>query len=64
MWNAPEDNASRYYSIVNKCLTDDEAFKTFKSNSDYNSIVGMSLPFQATLFLDRITKQHPEVWTP
>lgn len=55
-WNAPKDTAERYYAIVDKILTDEGAFSKFKSLDDYNSIVGMSLPYQAPLFMERIKK--------
>ena len=50
MWLASNDTQSRYEMAVNEALTDDNKFKTFKSDSNYNCIVGMSEQWQAPLF--------------
>ena len=42
MWLASEYTSSNYYNIVNDALSNDDVFNTFKSNSSYRNIVGMS----------------------
>ena len=62
MWSAPVDLSQRYFSYVKQCLTDEEMFNKFKTTDDYNAVVGMSLPWQAPYFLNRI-KTFPEIYS-
>lgn len=42
MWLASNETQSRYYLAVKSALDIDSKFKTFKSDENYNCIVGMS----------------------
>lgn len=54
MWLASHNTQSRYDRAVSETLTNEDKFKTFKSNPDYNCIVGMSEDWQAPLFYEFI----------
>lgn len=60
-WEAPHDIANNYFTFVKKAINDEELFRTFKTNNDYISVVGMSHDWQGHRFLDRI-KEHPEIY--
>jgi hypothetical protein len=62
MWKTEKDTAERYLESVKQCLTDEKAFDKFKSNNDYISIVGMSQPWQAVFFYDKI-REYPEIYS-
>lgn len=61
MWLASKSIAERYNKIVNDCLENEDVFSGFKSNPDYNSIVGMSKVWQADIWIKDIYENHPEV---
>jgi hypothetical protein len=60
MWQVPIETSENYINFVKQCLTDDALFSNFKSNPHYNSIVGMSAPWQSPHFYMGI-KQNPVV---
>jgi hypothetical protein len=60
MWSAPEYLAENYSIAVKQCLTDEVAFKNFKSNPNYIAIVGTPLPNQVGHFLSKI-HNHPNI---
>jgi len=62
MWLASNDTQSRYEIAVNEALTNDNNFKTFKSNSNYNCIVGMSEQWQAPLFYKFIEENNKSIF--
>ena len=62
MWLASNDTQSRYEIAVNEALTDDNKFKTFKSNPNYNCIVGMSEQWQAPLFYKFIEENNKSIF--
>lgn len=62
MWLASNDVQIRYEMSVNESLTDDNKFRTFKSNSNYNSIVGMSEQWQAPLFYKFIEENNKSIF--
>jgi len=62
MWLASNDTQSRYEMAVNEALTNDNNFKTFKSNSNYNCIVGMSEQWQAPLFYKFIEENNKSIF--
>jgi len=61
MWLAAKSIADRYNDIVNECLVSDKSFSTFKSNSSYNQIVGMSNGWQGDVWLKDILTNHREI---
>lgn len=62
MWLASNDTQNRYITSVNNAINNDDDFKTFKSNNNYNCIVGMSENWQAPLFLDFIKNNNPLIF--
>lgn len=63
MWLASSNTQSRYDLAVNEALVNEELFKCFKSNPNYNCIVGMSELWQAPLFYDFIEKNNKEIFS-
>lgn len=61
-WVAPENIADDYIQFVNEALTNESLFAGFKSNSRWNSIVGVSDNWQAPYFYDEI-KNHPSIFS-
>lgn len=59
MWLASNDTQSRYTQSVNNAIN---SFDNFKSNPDYNCIVGMSENWQAPLFYDFIKEHNKEIF--
>lgn len=62
MWLASNDTQTRYEQAVKEAILSEDKFKTFKSNSNYNCIVGMSDEWQAPLFYEIIKTTNPEVF--
>ncbi len=58
MWMASTNIADNYLKCVERCLIDENAFNKFKITDEYNSVVGMSLPWQSTLFYNKIKTFH------
>ena len=58
MWNAPDVNAIRYFSIVDEILTNDSLFKSFKECYNYKSIVGMSCESEGEWFANNLKNNN------
>lgn len=61
MWLANQNTQENYNLIVNDCLVNEASFNTFKSNNNYNSIVGMSEVWQGEFWIEDIINNNPEV---
>lgn len=61
MWLASDDTQKRYAQSVENAIVDENSFRTFKTNGNYNCIVGMSETWQAPLFYDFIEKNNKEI---
>jgi putative sugar O-methyltransferase len=62
MWLAPKIYAEEYEKVVITAIDNEFDFKNFKSNSSYNSIVGMSTVNQADVWYENIKKNYPKVY--
>lgn len=62
MWLANNDLQARYIQSVKNATVDENSFKTFKIDINYNNIVGMSEAWQAPLFYDFVEKNNKEIF--
>lgn len=62
MWLASNDTQTRYEQAVKEAIVNEDNFKTFKSNGNYNCIVGMSEGWQAPLFYEHIRTHYPKIF--
>jgi hypothetical protein len=62
MWLASDNTQTRYKAAVNEAIISEQKFNTFKSNPNYNCIVGMSELWQAPLFYEFIKNNNKEIF--
>jgi putative sugar O-methyltransferase len=62
MWLADSQISLNYTNAVRSASADERCFQTFKSNPHYTSVVGMSQPWQAQVWMENIKHNHPDFY--
>jgi putative sugar O-methyltransferase len=62
MWLADSQISLNYTNAVKEALADETKFQNFKSNPNYTSVVGMSNPWQAQVWMQNIKQNYPNLY--